>query len=260
MRRTASLLLTFALATASVLGHEGHHGAPPPETAAESFWNLVTAVVLVAIALLYAAGLRRLWGTAAGRESVHRWHVLAFAAGWSSLLLALLSQLDRWSDALFSAHMAQHEVLMLVSAPLMVLGRPFVVTLWALSAPARGKAALVLHRRSVTAAWELLSGPLAILILHAAVLGAWHVPSLFEAALHHEAIHVVQHLTFFLTAALFWWSLIHGPCCTSSPPPCSASCSARFSHSDRASGIRRTPHAPRRQDSARFTIRSWPAS
>jgi putative membrane protein len=38
----------------------------------------------------------------------------------------------------------------------------------------------------------------------------WHVPALFEAALHDETVHVVQHLGFFLTAALFWWALIHG--------------------------------------------------
>jgi cytochrome c oxidase assembly factor CtaG len=37
----------------------------------------------------------------------------------------------------------------------------------------------------------------------------WHVPSLFEAVLHNELVHTVQHLSFLLSALLFWWALIH---------------------------------------------------
>jgi cytochrome c oxidase assembly factor CtaG len=40
------------------------------------------------------------------------------------LVVALVSPLDGLGAALFSAHMVQHELLMIVAAPLLVLGRP----------------------------------------------------------------------------------------------------------------------------------------
>jgi putative membrane protein len=175
-----------------------------------AFWNSVTSISLIGIALLYALGLRRLWRTEGGRRTVRPWQTAAFAIGCASASGALLSRLDAVSDILFSAHMAQHEILMLVSAPLMVLGRPFVVTLWSVSPAMRDRVAGVARSQAVSTVWETISGPLTVLVLHAVVLWAWHLPFFFEAALHNESIHVVQHLCFFLTAALFWWALIHG--------------------------------------------------
>jgi cytochrome c oxidase assembly factor CtaG len=171
-------------------------------------WNVLTAIVLAIVAMLYVVGLRRLWRTDAGAQTIRGWQEAAFFGGCASVAGALLSKLDRWSEILFSAHMGQHEILMLVSAPLMVLGRPFIVTLWALPPRARTNIAGALKR--CTPIWERLTGPLTVLVLHAAVLWVWHLPTLFEAALHHEPLHVFQHLGFFLTAALFWWALIHG--------------------------------------------------
>ena len=39
----------------------------------------------------------------------------------------------------------------------------------------------------------------------------WHIPALFEATLYSDAVHTLQHLSFLLSALLFWWALIHGP-------------------------------------------------
>jgi putative membrane protein len=171
-------------------------------------WNVVTAITLSVLALLYISGLRSLWRTEAGTHTIRRWQAAAFLTGVASVAISLLSRLDRWSDVLFSAHMGQHEILMLISAPLMVLGRPFIATLWAFPADARTRIANGMKRCSP--AWERITGPLTVLVLHAVVLWVWHIPALFESALHHEALHVFQHLGFFLTAALFWWALIHG--------------------------------------------------
>ena len=167
-------------------------------------WDNLTAFTLTALALLYGIGVARLWN----KGAVHKWQMAAFYAGCAFGASALLSRLDTWSDILFSAHMTQHEILMLVAAPLMVLGRPFIVTLWAFSPETRNRIGAVTRRLSRP--WEVISGPLTVLILHAAVLWIWHVPAMFESALHHEGIHAFQHLGFFLTAALFWWALIHG--------------------------------------------------
>jgi putative membrane protein len=173
-------------------------------------WNAMTALTLTALAALYGIGLRRLWRSEAGRQTIRRWQAFAFFLGCASAATALLSRLDAWSDILFSAHMTQHEILMLVTAPLFVLGRPFIVTLWAFSPATRTAIGAFARRPSIVAVWERVSGPLTVLVVHAIVLWGWHVPALFEAALHNETIHVFQHLGFFLTAALFWWALIHG--------------------------------------------------
>jgi cytochrome c oxidase assembly factor CtaG len=169
-------------------------------------WQLLTALCLTLVALLYAIGLVKLWG----KHTLRAWQPPAFFAGCAITAAALLSRLDGWSDILFSAHMAQHELLMLAGAPLMVLGRPFIVTLWALPPRMRTALGSGMKTRWLAAAWERLTGPLTVLLVHAAVIWAWHIPFLFEAALHDDSIHAVQHLGFFLTAALFWWALIHG--------------------------------------------------
>jgi putative membrane protein len=173
-------------------------------------WNAITAICLVLAGVAYAIGVRRLWRAPAGRQTIQRWRALAFALGCGSIAISLLSRLDALSDVLFSAHMVQHEILMLVSAPLMVLGRPFIATLWSLPAPGRAAVASIAKRPTVAIVWERISGPFTVLLLHAVVLWAWHLPVLFEAALHDDSLHAFQHLGFFLTAALFWWALIHG--------------------------------------------------
>lgn len=173
-------------------------------------WNGLTAIVLSVVGVLYARGLVLLWRSDAGRGAVRGWQAAAFAAGWISLVVALLSRLDALSDILFSAHMAQHEILMLLAAPLMVMGKPFIVSMWALTPRTRSHVARVMRSPGLSKTWSMLTAPLTVLVLHALVLWIWHIPTLFEHALHHEGVHAFQHLGFFLVAALFWWSLIHG--------------------------------------------------
>jgi putative membrane protein len=191
------------------LFHDGHaHG--DVGLTAEQAWKMATVVVLAAMAVLYVRGAAHLRRTHGGRAALRAWQASAFAAGWISVVIALLSPLEHWSDVLFSAHMAQHEILMLISAPLMVLGRPFIVMLWALPSRAREPIGASMRMRWLLALWSRITGPFTVLLLHALVLWAWHIPLLFEAALNGESVHVLQHLTFFVTAALFWWALIHG--------------------------------------------------
>jgi putative membrane protein len=131
----------------------------------------------------------------------------SYGAGIVAIALALLSPIDRASDVLFSAHMVQHELLMLVAAPLVVLGRPLAPAVWALPRGARVRLARAIRPARV---WRILTLPAIALALHAAVRLAWHVPALFDAALADERIHAVQHLSFFVTAVIFWSALIDG--------------------------------------------------
>ena len=173
-------------------------------------WEPVTVALLALSAGLYGVGLARLWRRAGVGQGVKRWQALCFAGGLLALVVALLSPVDALGGILFSAHMAQHELLILVAAPLMVLGRPLAPFLWALPPAAREEVGAWSQAPAFAAAWRGLTAPLAVFVIHGLALWIWHLPSLYQATLDDEFIHTLQHLSFFLSSALFWWSLIHG--------------------------------------------------
>src|SRR5437764_2956142 len=88
-------------------------------------------ITLVLSAAMFAAGFYRLSREARQRKTIKSWDALSFAGGWLALFVALVSPLHAWGSVLFSAHMTQHEILMLVAAPLLVIGRPLVPFMWA---------------------------------------------------------------------------------------------------------------------------------
>ncbi len=173
-------------------------------------WEPFTLVLLALSGALYALGLARLWGRAGTGQGIQRWQAGCFAAGWLALVVALVSPLDALGGILFSAHMVQHEVLILVAAPLIVLGRPLAPTLWALPRRARDGAGRVARSPAFAATWRGLTAPLSVCVLHGLALWIWHLPALYQATLDDDFLHALQHLSFFLTAALFAWALVHG--------------------------------------------------
>jgi cytochrome c oxidase assembly factor CtaG len=170
----------------------------------------LTPIAIVAGAGLYATGLTRLWRRAGVGQGITRAQVAAAAAGWATLWIALVSPLPWLSAILFSAHMTQHELLMIVAAPLFAFAKPALAALWVLSSRARVRAGMLLHAPIVHGAWRRLTSPFAAFALHGVALWIWHAPVLFDAALHSPVVHGVQHLSFFLTAMLFWWAMVHG--------------------------------------------------
>ena len=194
---------------AFLLFHAGHH------LEAESVlswwtWEPVTVLLLTLTGVLYAAGLIRLWRRAGVGQGIRRWQAFCFAAGWLALIAALLSPVDALGGILFSAHMVQHELLILVAAPLLVLGRPLAPFLWALPGAARETAGRWSQSPTFAAGWRLLTAPFTVFVLHGLALWIWHLPSLYQATLDNDFIHALQHLSFFLSSVLFGWSLVHG--------------------------------------------------
>jgi len=165
-------------------------------------------VVLLVVSLgAYLIGYVRLQRRGARDRSARRVRLVMFAGGWLALAAVLVSPLDTLSGFLFSAHMVQHETMMLVTAPLCVLGRPLTVWLWALPRSARLALGAFVRSRAFSAAWRAISAPLVAWLLHAAALWAWHAPTLFDAALANPALHTLQHASFLVTALLFWWAI-----------------------------------------------------
>jgi putative membrane protein len=171
-------------------------------------WSFEPLVVmsLVLTAVLFIVGLYRL-----KRRSIRTWEALCFAGGWLALFVALVSPVHAWGRVLFSAHMSQHEILMLVAAPLLVLGRPLIPFLWALPLSWSRSLGNISKIGWINRAWRTLTIPLVAWLVHAVALWTWHIPELFQATLYSDTVHTLQHLSFLLSALLFWWALIHGP-------------------------------------------------
>tara|TARA_R110000823_G_scaffold47903_19_gene122015 strand:- start:7961 stop:8842 length:882 start_codon:yes stop_codon:yes gene_type:complete len=170
-----------------------------------SWWLVdpLALVLLLAVAWAYWRGSVEL---APRRDEQATRRLRYFWIGWGVLTLALASPLDPLGEELFSAHMVQHELMMLVAAPLLVLSRPSAALLrgspgWL----ARGVgASLRLHNL-----WRALASPLSAWLLHALVLWGWHLPALFSASLESTTVHILQHLSFLWVGLLFWWALWH---------------------------------------------------
>ena len=177
-------------------------------------WSFEPAVVsgIALMSWLYVRGVRALWRRAGRGRGVAPWRAGCYAAGMLALAVALISPVDGVSAALFSVHMVQHLLLVMIAAPLLVLGQPHVALLWGLPRSARRSVAHAWRRAPrLRAAWRLASRPAAAWALHTAALWVWHAPRLYEAAVRQEGVHALEHASFLLTALLFWWVLAgHG--------------------------------------------------
>ncbi|MFL5462204.1 MAG: cytochrome c oxidase assembly protein [Gemmatimonadales bacterium] len=187
-----------------------HDGRPLTPHVLWTAWSFEPAVVigLALTGFLYLFGLRRLWHNAGSGHGVRYREALFFALGWAGLAVALISPLHQMGEALFSAHMAQHELLMVLAAPLLVLGRPIVAFLWSVPISWRRSAGSLSLHSSVQRTWHLLTLPAVAWTIHAIAIWLWHVPALFQATLDSNLIHTAQHLSFLGSALLFWWSLL----------------------------------------------------
>jgi putative membrane protein len=184
-----------------------HGSAGASGTESEAGRTLVVFCCVLA-AVLYCAGMARLRGRRERGRREMRLRACAFAAGLLSVVAALLSPLDRWGSELFALHMIQHEILMLVAAPLLVLGRPLPVFLWAFDERARTRIARGTLARPVQSVWRFLVSPWVAWLAHALTLWVWHIPSFFDAVLRDGVLHDLQHATFLVTALLFWAAMI----------------------------------------------------
>ena len=120
-----------------------------------------------------------------------------FFSGIAVLLIALVSPIDRIGELyLFSVHMLQHMLLLLVVPPLLLWGLP--------PEAVRG----LLRVRSLRRLERALGRPTVALPAMVITLLAWHLPSLYGAALLDEGVHALEHLLFLVTATMFWWPVL----------------------------------------------------
>ncbi len=210
MRRFLLGVVFFLAAAGPAGAHELQVEGPQNAHELVRAWSFEPGVIIPILvsAGLYMLGIVRLRKVApAAQRNADVWY---FAGGWLALVVALVSPIHAWGSVLFSAHMTQHEILMLVAAPLLVLGRPIVPFLWAFPKPIAQTFAGWSRTPVWSHVWRTVSNPFVAWLLHAVVLWSWHVPALFQATLESETVHALQHASFLFSALLFWWAVIHG--------------------------------------------------
>jgi cytochrome c oxidase assembly factor CtaG len=166
--------------------------------------RLAVAVPLALAMLVFARGAWRL--RTCRRPAIGPGRLVAAAVGFAALGLALSDGVHEAAHTLFTAHMAQHLLLVSVAAPALLLADPFAVTLWGLPERARRALGHALARGR----WvrRLVTGATRVAVTwpaYVAVLWLWHLPGPYDAALGSSLLHDVEHVIFFGAALLFWW-------------------------------------------------------
>jgi putative membrane protein len=166
--------------------------------AADASWTFDPgALVLVGLATaVYVPRWRRVRARYGARAApVGR--LIAFAGGVLTLVAALISPIDRLGEQAFAMHMLQH-ILLLDVAPIL-----FIVSLTkVILRPATRRLQRLEHAAGP------LAHPAAAVVLYVAVMWAWHVPGLYDAALRHPIVHALEHTCFMGAGALYWWHLL----------------------------------------------------
>ncbi|MDP6605483.1 MAG: cytochrome c oxidase assembly protein [Dehalococcoidia bacterium] len=172
-------------------------------------WNFDPEVIVpvVLAGLLYVNGLRR-WRD---RSRSHPpWRTALYFGGLALLLLAVESPLDYLGEHHFTFHMAQHELLLMLAVPMILLGAPTTPSL--LGMPRRLRMGVVRRlagAEPVRRLYRFVTSPLIAVALLTALLWAWHLaPGWYDAALENALVHDLQHISYVVAGLLFWWNVI----------------------------------------------------
>lgn len=154
--------------------------------------SVLIGCLLLAAAYLSAVGpLRRRLGI---EPRVSRWRIASFLGGVLVLFLSLNGPIHDLSDGyMFSAHMFQHLLLMLIMPPLLIAGIPGWLVREAL------------RRRGVARMARVLTHPVLAFVVYNLVFIGWHIPRFYHWALVSHDLHIVQHLMFMAAATMMWW-------------------------------------------------------
>ena len=159
--------------------------------------SLFVTLVLIAVEFLYLRGWYQLRNAIPQLLSV--WRLAAFSCGLFALWAIVASPLAALDHHLLTAHMAQHLILMTVSAPLILLGAPIIVLLDGLRKP---------FGRLVSEPLRRITHPVFCWFAGTATVVAWHIPTLFELGMRSMRWHAVEYACFFAAGILFWWPVV----------------------------------------------------
>jgi putative membrane protein len=182
---------------------------PDPVTRVFADWSIPypLTISLVVTAAIYLRGWFALRRTR--RTQFNSFRLASFLTGLTVLWLAIGSPMDGFADALLSAHMVEHLLLMSAVPPLLLCGLPAVPLLRGLPHPIlRYVISPILRLPKARRLGHGLTQPLIAWLLMNITFLTWHIPVAYDFALEHENWHVFEHLCFLTTSLLFWWCVL----------------------------------------------------
>lgn len=162
---------------------------------------------LAVVALLYMCGWLRL--RTAVPSTSRAWRLVAFLSGLFFAWIVLGSPLSALDHSSLTIHMINHLVLMLVVAPLVLVGAPAMPLL--LGLPARFRRSvhdLLLHSWPAQLLLRLFRHPVFCWLSAAVAVIGWHVPAVFQMAMRSHWWHDVEYASFTVAGLLFWWPVV----------------------------------------------------
>jgi putative membrane protein len=182
---------------------------PPEYRAIFDEWSpplfLTTALLLSVI--LYTRGWYAIRKTRTALFPT--WRLVCFNLGIATIWLSIASPMDGFADALLSAHMVEHLLLMSFVPPLLLLGYPQVPLLRGLPhALTVNLLAPFLRMKWLRTLGHFLTRPVVAWLAMNLTFLLWHIPAAYDFALEHEHWHEFEHICFLSTSILFWWPLI----------------------------------------------------
>ena len=168
-------------------------------TSAWWHWHLHPEVHLFCIVLevAYLYAVTQLPGMVPDVGRVKRSQVILYSLGVFSIWLAAASPLHDVSESfLLSAHMLEHAIYTLISAPLLLAGIPS----WLWQIPLRWRGVLPVAR--------VIVHPLSALFIVNMALVILHLPWFMDFALYHHPWHFFFHVILVVTAMIMWWPVL----------------------------------------------------
>jgi len=201
------LICLVALAAILISSPASAHGGAHTEAVGRNSWfaDPAVAICLGVAAALYLGGLARMLSRPARRWPVSKWRVISFGSGLFIIALALLSPIDAFAEELFSVHMAQHLLLVLVAAPLIAISNAQLVYLWLLPLNARRWAGRAIVR--IPGIKHAANANMTAWVVCGAFVGSlwfWHAPATYDWALANRWGHASEHLVLLATSTAFW--------------------------------------------------------
>lgn len=163
-------------------------------------WHTEPALLggILAFVWLYGMLVGPLRGWVAPGAEWPRRQIAWFAVGVLSFYLAIGSPLDAMGENfLFSAHMAQHNVLMYLTPVFTILALPG----WLVDGFLR-------RSKTVLALARFFFHPVVAGFIFTLTFIGWHFPFLYDWALNNRTVHVIEHLTMYGASVLMFWPLL----------------------------------------------------
>ncbi len=168
-------------------------------------WTPLPAITLLMAAAAYVAATARV-NRLQPSQPWPRAHVSCFLAGLATAWLAILGPPGYFDDVFFYAHMTQHILLVMVAAPLLVLGNPVLLILRTAPRTFRRRwINPVLRSRAA----DILAHPVIGWLVFMTVMFVSHIPSVYDFALRHPVAHdFVEHPLYVASALLYFYPLL----------------------------------------------------